>query len=302
MKIRALDIVGECVSSLRFRFPLTEAMNDLWLNDDSTSSDEEIDIVDGDNAHNDEQSEHAESTEADTDLSLDEDDDSETELDSTDESATTKDDKDLPDFLLKCYNILARIRSTVKFIRNNSLIHNYVRVQRSTASNNVSPSDKEVVLDLRIRWNSSYRMLNRFLCHKDIIKTIVSSPEKIDGITKEQMAKLKTFVFAHDEWDLVNHLHRILEPFVIATRVLSGRRYPTIGLSMLVCRNLSSFLQQNSDDDGISSRLKKSLLFQFNYYMNGKVEETQKQYMQVSIEDCLLGIVPIDHFDCGEML
>lgn len=277
-------------------------MDDLWINDDSTSSDGEIDIVDGDDVHNEEQSENGQSTEADTDLSLDDDDDSESESDSTNEPAATTNDKDLPDFLLKCYNILARIRSTVKFVRNNSLVQNYVRAQRSIAPNSISPSEKEVVLDLRIRWNSSYRMLDRFLSHKDIIKTIVSSPEKIDGISKEQTTKLKTFVFTHDEWDLVYHLHQILEPFVIATTVLSGRRYPTIGLSMLVCRNLASFLQQNSDDDGISSRLKKSLSFHFNYYLNGKVEETQKQYMQVSNEYSLLAIAPTDHFVCRETL
>lgn len=275
MKIHAFNTACKCVFSPHFRFPLIEAMVD------SASSDGEIDIVDGDNVHNDEQSEKGQSTEADTDLSLDDDDDSESEFDSSNGPATTN-DKDLPDFLLNCYNILARTRSTVKFIRNKSLIHNYVLVKRSIAQNNISSAEKEVVLDLRIRWNSSYRMLNRFLSHKDIIKIIVSSPSKIDGITKEQMAKSKTFVFTHDEWDLVYHLHQILEPFVIATKVLSGRRYPTIGLSMLACRNLASF--------------------QFNYYLNRKVKETQKQYMQVNIECSLLSIEPTDHFVCREML
>lgn len=265
-------------------------MDDLWIDDDSASTDAEIEIIDDDIVENEEQPDNEEWSEVDTDLSLDDDEESENGFDSTDGEAASNDNRVL-DVLTKCHNILAKIRSTVKFIRNNSLVHNYVRIQRSIIGSNISSSEKEMVLDLRIRWNSSYRMLDRLLSHKDIIKNIVSSPEKVDGITKDQMSKLKTFVFTHEEWDLVYHLHQVLEPFLVATKVLSGRQYPTIGLSMLVCRNLASFLQHNSQDDDILFRLKNSLSFQFNYYLNGKVEENQKQYMKVSIEDYLLASV-----------
>ena len=266
-------------------------MNDLWIDDDVASDDEEAEMFNDDDNNNNEQSENDQSSERDTDLSLDDDEENDNEViptdsdDPTNQSATaSSNNASVLNLLLRCHSILMRIRLTVKFIRNNSIVQNYVRIQRSLVATNTMSVEKEVVLDLRIRWNSTYLMLIRFLSHKDIITTIVTSPGKIDGITKDQMSTLKTFVFTHEEWDLILFLQQVLEPFVIATKVLSGRNYPTIGLSMFVCRNLASFLQQDSSDSTILSKLKKSLLFQFNHYLNEKVEETQRQYMLVSFD------------------
>ena len=198
----------------------------------------------------------------------------------TSASTTAVNDDGLYRLLLKANAIFGRVRSMIRFLRNNGVVRNYIRSQQSPSTKGTVT--KELVLDVRVRWNSSHRMLSRFLSHKETIKSIVVSAERIEGITKEQKTTLNSFRFDDDEWDVIESLRDILEPFVTATTILSTRNYSTAPVSLFICDKLSMFLQENLNDNVHLTNWKRSLRHQFHFYFDQRVEETQKHIMLVS--------------------
>ena len=195
-------------------------------------------------------------------------------------ATTTDNDDSLYRLLLKTNEIFSRIRSMVRFVRNNSVVRNYIQSEQSASKTSVGAN--QLVLDVRVRWNSSHRMLSRFLYNKEIIKSIIVSTGRIDGITKEQKAALKAFRFDDDDWELIESLKDILEPFVTATTILSTRNYSTTAVSMFICDKLEVFIRENVSDSLHLSKWKRSLRYQFHHYFNERVEDAQKHIMLVS--------------------
>ena len=67
--------------------------------------------------------------------------------------------------------------------------------------------------DCTTRWNSTFYMLKRFLESKDaIISTLAIVNAPVDALTQE-------------EWEVVEEVFRILEPFEQVTVEISGERY-----------------------------------------------------------------------------
>jgi hypothetical protein len=64
----------------------------------------------------------------------------------------------------------------------------------------------------------------------------------------------------------------VLEQFDEATKVLSGRNYPTIFLGNAVIRSLSYYLTSKSNDS-LEAQMKAFLLNTFNQYMGRDGEE-----------------------------
>ena len=67
--------------------------------------------------------------------------------------------------------------------------------------------------DCTTRWNSTFYMLKRFLESKDaIISTLSIVNAAVDALTQE-------------EWEVVEEVCRVLEPFEQVTVEISGERY-----------------------------------------------------------------------------
>ena len=135
---------------------------------------------------------------------------------------------------------MRKTRCGVKFIRNHNATNEYVI--KTIKSNYNGKHVGGLVLDMMIRWNSSYVLLDRLLMHQDIIKDIFSFPNNFNGLTHKQKQTLHELALTRKEWELLAKLRKVLEPFVAATSVLSGQHYPTMASCYFVLCSLAHFL------------------------------------------------------------
>jgi hypothetical protein len=283
----------ETITSFRSRYPLSGGDTE-WSDSDDESGSEAEDSSDdlfndeersddGSSPDSGEESDREERSAIDSADASDDDIDFDCVADVTDATspplvAFPPDLQDLYQLLVYINELLKRIRLMVKFIRKSSLIDAYVREKMASVD-----GAKDLVCDLRIRWNSTWLMLDRFIMHRDVINSIISSPDRISGLVKKQKSKLRSFVMSHDDWEMAVCIHHILHPFLIATKILSGRNYPTLGAAFYVARKLETFLSANDDDSPVVLMIKESLRFHFKLHFQGNAPHRQKEYLLVSL-------------------
>jgi hypothetical protein len=148
---------------------------------------------------------------------------------------STRDSDPLFKFLLDVNALLGRTRKIIRFIRRSSLIEAYVRQQMA---NHVE--QRQLVCDFHVGWTSTPLMLKIFLMHKDAITSIISTPGRSTGLSKEQKAELKGFIISHSNWELLETISLALEPSVLAAKILSGCLCPTIEMGFLFVEHLKA--------------------------------------------------------------
>ena len=82
------------------------------------------------------------------------------------------------------------------------------------------------------------------------------------------------------QWNLLKILSLLLKPFELATKLLSARRYPTIGLCLFVLHHIKLFLEAAQVDIEVVKELKKLLLNSMVNYVDK--EEEQMRILRVS--------------------
>ena len=100
----------------------------------------------------------------------------------------------------------------------------------------------KVIQDIMTRWNSTYYMLecltvlhpaiSSVLCHKSVSK---ASDANLDLSTKE--------------WRIADSLVKLLQPFELATRLLSVEQYVSISCAIPVMKGLNRSLTAEDEDD-----------------------------------------------------
>ena len=100
-------------------------------------------------------------------------------------------------------------------------------------------------LDVATRWNSTYIMLIRALKYRAMLQRYFL---EIDGAASK-------YYLAYDEWDKIENICHLLEPFYEITNLFSGSEYPTTNLYFLQVYNIHSLLKDASlsDDTDISA-------------------------------------------------
>lgn len=131
-------------------------------------------------------------------------------------------------------------------------------------------------MDFRIRWNTTYVMLSRFIAISSIITDITLSPSTSIGLKKKQYEKLRKLSFTRFDWLCLSALENILYPFYHATTLLSGSKYPTLSIGYSVLTALKNFLTTTKRDQALENALKQFLLIQFNYYFEQETSWEQK--------------------------
>jgi hypothetical protein len=109
--------------------------------------------------------------------------------------------------------------------------------------------------------------------------------ESIPGITNSQKTSIASLKLSNGEWNLVESLIYVLAPFYKATKMLSGRKYPTLALSFVIKKIFHAFLSSDtneSESDSIS-RLKKAILPFFEYHLESKISNEQKETVLVNL-------------------
>jgi len=160
--------------------------------------------------------------------------------------------------------LMKKCRSFVKLVNKSSILKGYVNTLMKQF--NVKQS---LQLDCKSRWNSSYRLLEIIIAYKKLINRLNS--EKYDiGLNYKQTKKLLSIELDKADWTMIESIKRVLQPFVKATTLISGRQYSTIGIGFFCITQIREFLEDErssgSNDSNILSRLKQLLLFNMEKY------------------------------------
>ncbi|CAF4200142.1 unnamed protein product, partial [Rotaria sordida] len=117
------------------------------------------------------------------------------------------------------FNLLNRCRQLIHDIRNIGVVQIFVSME-------IGKKGRCFTLDMEIRWNTTFQMLDHLLEHQILIDTIVR--RKFDGLTVVQMNRLKLAALTPDDWDILRALHNVLMRFDVATTLISASHYPTL--------------------------------------------------------------------------
>jgi hypothetical protein len=153
-------------------------------------------------------------------------------------SSSTEDEHDNAKFppLLQTQDISAfmgKCRTIGSTIRKSSILSERIHTLGGDSSIKAG-----LVIDMRVRWNSSYKMLQRILLYQSILEKLYDELDSLPGVTVAQRKKLFDSRITGNDWHLVQALRRVLERFDEATEVLCGRKYPTLSLAYAIIISL----------------------------------------------------------------
>ena len=184
-------------------------------------------------------------------------------------------DPDVYKAVTHAYKTVGQVRSIVDFVHNHAIVNEFFRQHRDK-------NQTELILDMKVRWNSTHSMIERFLMHQEIIKMIIGTPDRFGRyLKKKQLSKLRSLLLLNDDWELINTLYTVLQPFRQATTLLSTRTYPTLAMSHYIARAIEHFLTANEEDSSMTVLIKRSLRTQFIHYFDTSATQEQKQYARV---------------------
>jgi len=146
-----------------------------------------------------------------------------------DEALEDEDLNQLQDHRVFVLRLLKRVRACITNIRSIRAIIDYVKEK---AKANDPPIKSNLITDLEIRWNTTFVMIHRFINYRYIIDNINSQPFKIPHLNTTQQITIgsKKFEFTNNDWSQLKDLHNALEPFFIATSIMSGKNYPSLAV------------------------------------------------------------------------
>ena len=192
--------------------------------------------------------------------------------------------------------LLKKLRKFVKLIRNTNNILKYVRSKQKEFK-----LQCELIKDFKIRWNYTCLFLSRILIYKEVIELLQNNANSITGITNSQIKALKKLALTEYDWTLILVLIEVLSPFLDATKMLSGRQYPTLSLSYVVLTGLRHYLENDDEEDEVDpndiyinyknedfcslrSSIKYLLLTSFNKYTKKHISDSQNEAILVCIK------------------
>lgn len=178
----------------------------------------------------------------------------------TDDNFISQDRSALGGLLRKC-------RALSSMIKRSSLLATFFEKECSKIG-----SRRSLQADVCTRWNSTLHMINSFLALKTAICTLFADKHLLD-LTHAQSMKLHCLELSSSDWNLLKNLTQILTPFDLATKLLSGRRYPTIGLCLFAIHHLKLFLDDTEGDTELQQRLKHYLLEKVTKYIDDEKEQ-----------------------------
>ncbi|CAM4988101.1 unnamed protein product, partial [Rotaria socialis] len=170
--------------------------------------------------------------------------------------------------------------SSEKPITNEDIYNLLIRIHRVVQKEPIGPNKGGFILDVKIRWNSTFKMIDRLLNLRSLVDEIFAKRD-FNGLTSAQETKLRSIMFTYDDWELLTALHDCLSPFDKATTTLSGD-YPTQSMSYFVLQTLKENVQQNFNPTYYHTIINKSLNFQSEYYLDDFLPGAQTLAMKVA--------------------
>lgn len=188
--------------------------------------------------------------------------------------------------------IMKKCRSLVKLLNKSSILKNkifYLKEQLKIV--------RSLRLDCKNRWNSTYCLIKSMLTYKKVLSTILSDKYDLQ-LNKKQISKLTSLELDHDDWKLLEMMEYVLKPFIHATTMISGSKYPTIGTSYFAVCQIQEFLEETANfhinNWPIVPHVKFLLMKQMQKYFVDK--EDQWRLMKVNIFENVCPICSVFSF------
>ena len=152
--------------------------------------------------------------------------------------------------------------------------HSHILTMFTNREREILQIKRRLVHDCMTRWNSTFYLLESLIQNKPVLLKLFANKHKL-SISSNQQKILGFCELSSDEWTRLSHLLHVLKPFREATELLSGSKYPTIGLCLFAIRTIKDYLEVKlHDESNVSVRLKNFLLESTNRYFN----EDDEQY------------------------
>ena len=198
--------------------------------------------------------------------------------DDTSDSDTDSDSADDDNYVeaMHISELMIKCRAIVSTIRRASILHETVNTIANDLSINI-----DLILDMRIRWNSSFKMINRILVYQSVLEELYAQLDSIGGITQRQKEKLIGAHLSSSDWALLQSLRFVLERFSDATEIISGKSYPTLSIAYAVRLSLHHFLSDTVGDTNVRA-IKKMLLAQYQHYMTLAADSKHSNMMSAA--------------------
>ena len=108
-------------------------------------------------------------------------------------------------------------------------------------------------LDVPTRWNSTFAMIQRAIKVREGLRNWLGTDPEIGKV------KLGFLQFSDTDWTTLDLMCGILQKFEEASIMMSGEKYPTLSLSMLVFIELFTFIESKVHNDNDSYGMNAAL-------------------------------------------
>jgi hypothetical protein len=121
--------------------------------------------------------------------------------------------------------IIEKCRKLVGTFNHSTILTEKLLQDQNTSNENESDKSKwtklRLIQDVITRWNSLYQMLKRVVTLKNSIKRVLNLREGVSHVDKD---------LSDEEYQKIDELCSVLEPFFLMTERLSAEKYPTSSL------------------------------------------------------------------------
>lgn len=183
----------------------------------------------------------------------------------------------------KIYLLMKKCRSLINITKKSAILLNYFNQLRTKW--NVK---RGIGGDCITRWNSTFVMIDSLISLKSLIIKFFDDKYRMH-LRRDVITKLISIELENDDWQLMIDISTVLKPFFLATKLMSARSYPTIGLCYYTLKKLYAFLLNDETDPIQMKTLKRMLLIKFQKYFISDHE--QLKLLKVNImakQTCLL--------------
>ena len=134
-------------------------------------------------------------------------------------------------------------------------------------------------LDCRTRWNSTYEMIADYLrCHNEVVSIL------LDNFSDSRS------IIEPGELEALESLAQVMKPFKNASDLISGSKYSTISLGIIIIKALSEACAKTSEDCPMKSTIKDKLskgITKYFYDSEGNLKMNFSVYMLAAFIDPL---------------
>ncbi|CAF3882952.1 unnamed protein product [Rotaria sp. Silwood1] len=170
--------------------------------------------------------------------------------------------------------LMQKCRDLISMIKRSTIITLFFDNERKKKNIN-----RNLCYDVKSRWNSTYCMIDSFLYLREVIDKLFNCKHQLH-LRPKQVAKLSGFEFTSNDWMILSQLHLVLRPFFHATKAMSGRRYPSMGIAFYLLTRLKYFLQHHDKKESLMVKhFKQLLLAKFLYYF--ETDDDQMSLLKV---------------------